>query len=71
MLASSPAVECREEFRVSAAKRATGTSLVGEVLPFTSPYLEGWELLGKRWRALPIRQWRSSKGPPPIAADHL
>ena len=44
----------REEFRVSAATRATGTSLVGgEVLPFTSPYLEEWELLGKRWRALP------------------
>ena len=45
---------CREEFRVSAANLATGTSLVGEeVLPFTSPYLEEWELLGKRWRALP------------------
>ena len=24
-----------------------------EMLPFTSPYLTEWELLGKRWRALP------------------
>ena len=24
-----------------------------EMLPFTSPCLEEWELLGKRWRALP------------------
>ena len=53
----------REEFRVS-AQIATEASRVGkevlslpfshkEVLPFTSPYLTEWELLGKRWRALP------------------
>ena len=67
----------REEFRVS-AQIATEASRVGkevlslpfshkEVLPFTSPYLTEWELLGKRWRALPEAerlQYKVTKGAP-------
>ena len=49
----------REDFRVRLQASRVGKEVLSlpfsheEVLPFTSPYLTEWELLGKRWRALP------------------